>query len=173
MKRFLVGLYLALAALLTPLTVGATPTLSTSQMQELVSSVGCTATVTSSESSSFNAAYIPWGHRIITIGFENLPARWQQLILLHEAGHCLQSQNGEFQTLLNRGPYEIEWDADAFAIRKMGELYGVDAADLNHEVWAYLYHEYGYEGDLDDSHGLSVERITRGNLNRTTPRIES
>lgn len=163
------GLSLVLAACLTltgvPVTKASTP-----WTQELVTSLGCTATVHSIDSSKFNAYYDQINHQIITIGFNNLPLSWQRLILLHETGHCLQFQ-GSWPPAA--GKYEMEWDADAYAIRKMGELYGVDGADLNAEIWATIYQQYGYEGDPDDSHGLSTERITRGNLNRTTPRIET
>lgn len=172
MSWFQAGLSLVLAACLTLIPVTATKA-SSHWTQELVSSLGCTATVTSIDSSSFNAYYNPMDHGITLIGFDNLPLSWQRLILIHETGHCLQAQAGSFESLRARGPYEIEWDADAFAIRKLGEIYGLDGAALNAEVWATLYQQYGYEGDQYDVHGTSVDRITRGNLNRTTPRLES
>ena len=106
------GLSLVLAACLILIPVTATKA-SSHWTQELVSSLGCTATVTSTDSSKFNAYYNPNNHSIVTIGFDNLPLRWQQLILLHETGHCLQFQ-GSWPPAA--GKYEMEWDADAYAI---------------------------------------------------------
>lgn len=166
------GLSLVLAACLTLFPVTVTKA-GTPWTQELVTSLGCAATVTSIDSSGFNAYYSPMSDEIVLIGFNNIPESWQRLILLHETGHCIQWQNGEMPRLLARGPYEIEWDADAYAIRQLDAVYGIDGAALNAEIWGQLYRQFGYKGDIDDSHGTSVGRITRGNLNRVAPRIES
>lgn len=180
MRWFRAGLSLVLAASLTLIPVASVTTAATLSPQELVStwaqplvtSLGCTATVTSIDSSSFNAYYSPSNNEIVLIGFNNIPDSWQRLILLHETGHCIQYQTGEYPVLRGRGPYEVEWDADAYAIRQLYELYGVDGAELNHEIWAHLYRQFGYEGDVYDSHGLSTSRITRGHLNKVTTHIE-
>src|SRR5258705_4555818 len=173
-KSVLAGLSLVLAVLLIPLTAIAMPwgiqTYTPEPgAQALVSSLGCTATVMSTDSSRFNARYEPMSNQIRLIGFDNIPPEWRTLILLHETGHCIQWQNGEMEKLDSRGPYEIEWDADAFAIKKYSELTGKDGAALNAEIWATIYQQYGYEGDADDEHGLLTGSITRGLLNRTTP----
>lgn len=170
MRLFLVGLLLALAALTTPLSASA---MDLQEMKDTVRSLGCTAAVSSIPSYGFNAYYNPRDHSITMIGADKLPENWQRLILLHETGHCLQFQNNEWQALRAAGPYELEWDADAFAIRQLDALYGIDGAELNAEIWSQLYRQYGFEGDLEDSHGLSVERITRGNLNRVRTIVQA
>jgi hypothetical protein len=124
-------------------------------------------------SSAFNAYYDPQRHKILVLNPEYVPDQWLRLIVLHEAGHCMQFSDRDRNWPPATGRHELEWDADSFAIRKMAELYGVDAAELNHDVWAWLYREHGYEGDDYDSHGTAVDRITRGNLNRWTFRLEA
>ena len=142
------------------------------EAQQRASSVGCTATVVTVESTGFNAYYNQYNHEVILVGFDTLPETWQKLILWHEIGHCLQSQAGEFGSLRAKGPYELEWDADRFAIRQLAEE-GIDGADLNATIWATVYQQYDYKGDEYDSHGTTVDRITRGNLNRVFTRVES
>lgn len=180
MRWSLIGLSLVLAASLTLIPVASVTTAATLSPQELVStwaqplvtSLGCTATVRSIDSSDFNAYFDPTNRAILLAGFDKLSYEWQLFLVLHETGHCVQQQNDEFGVLRARGPYEVEWDADAYAIKKYGELTGKDGADLNQEIWATLYQQDGYDGDANDSHGLSTERITRGFLNRTTPHTE-
>ena len=172
MRSFLAGLLLAIAVLISPPPVSAA-TITTSEAQETVASLGCSATVRSITSSEFNGYYRPDNHSITLIGLENLPLSWQRFVLLHETGHCLQFQDDSWQTIRARGPHELEWDADAYAIKKYGELYGGDGAEVMHEIWAWVHQEYGAKGNDSGPHGTYVDRITRGNLNRTTPRLEA
>lgn len=168
MKRILSALLLSLTLFLAPLGVLAAPLTFSPDIdyQAEVAAWGCTATVFVIPYAKLNGFYDSGQHRIFLIGFENLPLNWQRLILAHETGHCLQAQNNEFEALYARGPYEREWDADAFAIRAVAERWGLDGAALNQEVWGTLYGQYGFEGFENSPHGLSTHRQTRGLLNR-------
>jgi hypothetical protein len=117
-------------------------------------------------SNDFNAYYDLSSHTIVTVGFENLPLNWQRQILAHEVGHCLQNQESRFGELYARGPYEVEWDADAFAIKAVADRWGLDGAAINDEMWATLYQQFDWEGRESGPHGLSTGRQTRGELNR-------
>lgn len=143
------------------------------EAQAIVDSTGCKAQVQMYQypEEGFNAYYSSVG-QIVTQGFEKLPESWQRHILYHEIGHCLQHKSGRMQGLRSRGPHELEWDADAYAIEKMAEE-GVDGAELNAQIWAVLYQQTGSRGDDESPHGLFVERIIRGLLNRVRPHIES
>lgn len=158
--------WVILAAVLLMLLV-ASPAMALTQdeAQQMVKSVGCTADVFERYALSFNAYYDSSEHVIVLMGLQHLPESWQRFILWHETGHCLQMQSGRLSSLRYKGRYEVEWDADAFAIRQLAEE-GVDGADLNHDIWGQLYRQYKYEGHEYDSHGTSVARITRGHLNR-------
>ena len=142
------------------------------EAQQMAKLVGCTATVESRPSTEVNAYYNSDSHEVVMIGFSNLPESWQRIILWHEVGHCLQWQDDRYGALRAKGPYELEWDADRFAIRQLAAE-GIDGAELNSTIWADIYRQSKYEGDPDDTHGTLVGRITRGNLNRVFTRIES
>lgn len=164
MRASLVGL--ALAALLIPAPTAAD---SSSWETELVASLGCTATVRKFPAwFGINAYYSPWTHSIGLIGLDALPLDWQRLIVAHETAHCLQAQQGEFDTLRARGPHEIEWDADSFAFKVLADRYGVDGAEVSHDIWAWAYHASGFTGDDNSPHGLFTHRITRGYLNQAS-----
>ena len=170
------GLMTVVAALVFALASPA-GALTQPEAQEMARSVGSDAKVymVKNGDGEFNGYYTVdmWeGPVIVLIGFEHLSEPAQRFIAWHEIGHSLQYKNGEFGALRARGPYEVEWDADAFAIRQMS-YEGVDGALVSEELWAYLYNRYRYKGKVDGPHGLSTGRVTRGNLNRVTVRVEA
>lgn len=165
------GLMVVVAALLALLVASPVQALTQDEAQQMVDSVGCKATVSMYPDESFNAYYSPYGF-IHLYGFDKLPETWQRYVLWHEVGHCIQMREDAWRKLASRGPHEIEWDADAYAIRKMAEE-GIDGAEVNEAIWAWVYQQYGWEGYDRGAHGTSVDRITRGRLNRVITHVES
>jgi hypothetical protein len=129
-----------------------------------------------SSTTPFNAFYDPGGYsgneRIVLINFDSIPESWQRFIVWHELGHCMQFHEGRYATLQAAGVSEVEWDADRFAINQLASE-GVDGAAISQEMLEYIWRTYGVDGDKDEPHGLIVERIVRGNLNRVTSRTEA
>lgn len=160
---------MVVAALLALLVASPVAALTQDEAQQMVNSVGCVAEVSVVAREDFNA-YYGYG-RIFLYGFENLPEVWQRYVLWHEIGHCIQAREGVWNKLQAKGPYEIEWDADAYAIRKMAEE-GIDGAEVNEAIWAWVAQTYDWKGTKNGAHGTSVDRITRGRLNRVITHVE-
>lgn len=163
------------AALLALAFFSQAEALSADEGQRMARSVGCDAKVYSLPSSQqFNGFYAEdmyEGPVIVFVGFENLSEPWQRFIAWHEIGHCVQRKYENWSALVASGPQEVEWGADAFAIKMLANE-GIDGALLNEEMWTTLYNQYAFEGYRDGPHGLSTWRITRGNLNRIISKHE-
>lgn len=135
---------------------------------DLVADTGCTAdvvTIAAPEMSGFNAFY-SWSHHIGLINFDRIPRSWQLLILYHESWHCLQRMHYGFP-----GGHATEWDADGYAISRLSD-HGLDGAEVNAGLWAYVYNATGYLGEDAEVHGLVTHRIMRGWLNRAAAHVE-
>lgn len=162
---------LCAVGLLVLLVLVASPAMALTQdeAQSMVASSGCTAPVRMVEYpfTGLNAYYNMRDHEVVLINFDSAPELWQRLIVYHETWHCRQVTKYGLP-----GGHNTEWDADAYAIKRLGEE-GIDGAELNAVVWSTIYRRSGREGDDDDSHGLFVERIIRGLLNRTVYRAEA
>ncbi len=167
MKRALI----AAAALLVFAFASPALALTRDEAQQIVKSSGCDAKVYMFDSEQFNAyyAYDPYTNEeaIVAIGFNNLTEPAQRLILYHETWHCLQVHVYGWPD-----GHDREWDADWYAIKRMAEE-GVDGAELNAQLWAWIYNTYGFTGDDNEVHGLLTHRVTRGWLNQAYFRLES
>lgn len=167
MKR---GLMTAVMLLILLVSVPAMA-LTVDEAQNMATKVGCPARVefTTDPNTPFNGYFGRSydGLVIVMVNPETLPDSWAKLIFWHEVGHCKQYMEWGFPD-----GHEREWDPDAFAIKMLAEE-GLDGADLNAEVWAYVNRRYGYTGSDENVHGLVVHRIVRGWLNRTFYRLEA
>lgn len=167
-------LLIAAVALLILASVSPALALTQDEAQALVTATGCHADVkfiNEPRMPGFNAFY-SWSGHILLINLDNAPDSWQRFILYHETGHCLQVESRDVYRIANRGVSELEWDADAYAIRMM-ERAGYDAQAIQEDVWAWVYRNWGAEGSRDSAHGKLVDRITRGRLNRSVKHVES
>ncbi len=170
---------IAAVALLVLLFASPALALTQDEAQAVVNSTGCTATV-KFDTGGFNAYYIspvtifgilPGDGVIILDGMEDLSDKAQTFILLHESGHCMQVMHGREYYEDGHGIYSREYDADEFAIDRFAER-GWDGAEMQHELFAYLYSRFNKNGDADDVHGLLVDRIMHGYLHRRVVAIQ-
>lgn len=144
----------------------ATPAMALTQdeAQQIANDAGCNVPVviytwpTIPDWNAFYGQPSPWWPvQIGLVNMQELPESWQQLILYHEIGHCLQGGG--------------EWEADKYAIRMMADR-GLDGSAIMHDMWAWESNRSEYLGSAGSSHGLFTHRITRGWLNRWFPTHE-
>lgn len=155
MRRLIAALVLVLA-LVSPLSA----THRQEPVERLVAWTGCDATVvTSDERSAVESYFSPFTNTVyIGTGANShapaVPVDLALIIILHEAAHCLQWSEGVwFDTLVER-----ELDADRRAADLACAL-GIDGARLLHDLFAWAYEVFGYEGDVD--HGTMAQRISQ------------
>lgn len=149
-------------ALLACLVTSPALALNASDVEQMAKSVGCTASIEEyqDDTNPVNAGYFPWQRAIKILNFHLIPESWQRMIAWHEIGHCLQFQNEEFNEDPGDIPYNVEWDADEFAIKQMAKE-RVDGTSILRDFFHWLYLRYGVTGRADESHGTTVDRITR------------
>lgn len=153
MRWFLVGLYVACAALLIPIPAAATPAeLTQTEAQGIATTLGCTADVFLVRADYYNGYYMPYSHTIRVFGNESLNQDIARAILLHEIGHCIQFQNNEQYDY----PWR-EWDADEFAMRN-SHVAGIDPA-TNTEALRMLYRGRPAHEGMDEPHGSPAGRL--------------
>ena len=143
---------------------------------DLVSYSGCKAAVVENESAGPEQSFfaVDESGPFIVIGVNgdsDLPMFVGTMILLHEAGHCLQYQEGLLGDYRN-DPKKYELDAD----RRAADLacgMGMDGRGMLKDLFVWAREVLGYTGDM--WHGTSDERMAQGDRARRCdkPSIQS
>lgn len=161
MKAFLSAV-LALALVVASTLVPAQASYYLPTPEDMVRWAGCSATlVTSPLHSPFESFYDPDSNRLYfgTRPEPGLDPDAPLQILMHEAAHCLKTQEEHGWAGYPKNPVAYELEADERGADLLCRDYR-DGARINHDLLVYVNERYGYEGD--DTHGTLAQRIAAG-----------
>lgn len=152
----------ALAALAVALILFALPAAAGDKREEalqILKWTGCQAQLVTNEGvPALQSHYSLWSHTVFlgTADYPGLIPDFEELILLHEIGHCLQAQEG---VVLALGTVERELDADRRAADMLCARHK-DGKRILHDIMVWAKRAFGYDGD--PWHGTLAERIAQG-----------